>query len=229
MTEAELKLFSLFIKMKRRYKNSCVYGFSYRKLALKVGISVSSLQKCIPIFRRKGWISEHNGNLVFKRIGLIDEAKGKVVQRFYFDVNEKYTDILKRLKLRLLQQKHDQFMFVKKVISEHNYSQVWKNAKWAMKMAKKHDIDTNSKIENKRFSITNKNIGKIIGKSKSSASRLVKWGNENGILKIKRNYKVLTDKSAFFNGSWNDNLFVAKSGAVILQSANIINFSGFKR
>lgn len=187
--EDSLRMLSVYVVLKAKFKNSCIYNSSYRNLSKVSGISITVLKKCIPFFKSKGWVREHSGNMVFVPIKSIDTFKDKILLTLKINKNEGYKTVLKKIKLLLLMSRHNRFEYVKKIsrdyINPRNLKDYKKARRFVMKCKRFRPID-----ENTKFTILNRNFGKMIGRSKSTASRLIKWGDENGILKKKSKLSI---------------------------------------
>lgn len=161
--EDRLKTLSVFIHLKSLYSNSCIFDATYANISRKSGISVSTLKRHIPYMVKYGWVYKVGNSLTFNRIKLIDNFYVKNILKIKVYKTDTWKGILKKLHLLFVREVYDKFEASKKPSSD------------------------DSKRENKRFIISNKNVGKMINRSRSAASRLMAWGNKNKIIWSERN------------------------------------------
>ena len=180
---------AVFIKLKSLYKNSCVYGFSYRSLSAKSGISINTLKKTIKFFLDKGWCRMHGFNLVFEKIYRVDDTNKKGVHvRFNLDKKHDYKYILKVLRLSLVKACGERFEFVKKISSDYIKPETLSDYKKAKAVVKRLEV-FKPISESEKFSISNRKVGSLFGRSKTTGSLLMKFGVANGFLNTFADYK----------------------------------------
>jgi hypothetical protein len=74
----DLKLYAVWLCLKRRFSNSCFYNYTIASFARTIGLSRTSVKKYISIFLRWEWCRLHAGNLVFcKHTQLPGKQKNK--------------------------------------------------------------------------------------------------------------------------------------------------------
>lgn len=180
VTDGYLSELSVFVRLKSLFSNSCIFRATYRNVSRLSGIGVSKLKQCIPFFKSMGWVREHHGNLTFLSLDSLDGSKGR--RQLEVDVNkdDTYKSILKKLRLALVRASHDGFKYVQKVTGDD------KKVRMSSKMLK-HRRRYTKIHENLKFSISNRKIGGMIERSKSTASRLMKWASSNGLVTVTPN------------------------------------------
>lgn len=91
----EHRALALYIKGKKAYKNSCVYNWNYSSLSQRMGLSIYIVKKYIPILMAKGFVYEHNENLIFKSLKkLTDYNSTKLSKRYWYKLDIKFKDSL---------------------------------------------------------------------------------------------------------------------------------------
>lgn len=182
----ELKQLAVFIKLKSLFSNGCIYNYSYNRLSYISGISINVLKQCINFFKQKGWCSVHGKNLVFNKINKVDCGFQKRLEKLVLIKKESYRDVIKRLKLIAVKSISNKFEYIKKVSRDYNNPTKSENHKAAKRRVRKFGLRPIN--ENVDFSVSNYRIGKAIGgKSKSTASRLMKWACGKELVKLKTN------------------------------------------
>ncbi len=207
-----LREYSVFLNLKNKYINGCIYGYNAHKLSKSTGLSRTTLNKYIPFFLKNGWAKIHNGNLCF--ISNVNLAKLYNVAFTYVDKNKKdYTCTGKPIKIKksnniqqtlndlrfsLIKEKNTQFT---KILHKSNdltkptgpYSlTILKSAKRFFKKNKANVIiDENLK----GYRTTYKNLANIINLSKSSAVNLMKTKVKECKLKIIKSKPKFISKS----------------------------------
>lgn len=150
------------------FSNSCFYNSTYSNIARKSGYSLSFIKKHVSFFKKHGWVKESDGNMTFLSIRKVERTvEYKCGIKYYFKIlkTDTWKDVLKKLRLLIIRQRHDLFHATKKPSSDQ-------------------------KGENEKFKITNAFVGKLNRQSRSSASRLMNWGMANGILWLQSTAKV---------------------------------------
>jgi hypothetical protein len=216
-----------FIKLKSIFRNSCYFDWSYRSISRKSGISTTTLRKCIPVFLEKGWCRVHCGNLVFNKISVVDSGgKGKfrVVLRIEIKEEESYRDLVKRIRILLIERKYNCFQAAKNICRDYQNARNLDSYKKAKKAVERGWV--RKKVScNDRFFMSNESIGKMFGRSASTASRLQKYGREKGVLKVEANikrvsmYEALNDPDVM---SMKGLFFI--NGKALVQKPNFIWF-----
>lgn len=210
----DLKQMAVWMRLKNLYSSSCVHKYSYRTLSVKSGISINVLKKCLPFFKLNGWTREENGNLIFVPMYKIDNFRKKALISIRIKKQESYKDILKKLKLLLLKIVHNRFEFIKKITRDCKNPRNLKSLKLAKKAVKKigRFVPICARTE---FSISNRKFGSILKRSRSTSSRLISWGDKNGVLK--KTQRIV--KSDFFD----ETCFLIK-GISLRYLPNLISF-----
>ena len=161
-----IKHLAVFMRLKSLFSNSCIYNYTHNSLSRKSGYSLSFIKKHMSFFKKNGWVREHNGNLVFIKLS---DLKGNYRNDFYdmkIQGSDTWKSILKKLRLLIIRQREKLF-----------YS--------------KKSNDPNGASET--FTITNAFVGKLNKQSRSSASRLMRWGMKEGILTLKSTARVVDE------------------------------------
>lgn len=222
LSPTEMRELAVFMKLKSLYKNSCVYGFSYRSLSFKSGVSINTLKKTIKSFLDKKWCRMHNGNLVFGKIKDVDDTDGRgVLVKFNLKKENDYKYILKVLRLSLVKACSDRFEYIKKISNDYikpSNLESYKVARKAFCEGRLRKMISASEC----FSMSNRNIGSLFGRSKTTASLLMKFGVENKMLDVFSNYKemkISPDYAVETNGHW---IF---KGKVYQRKSNKISFT----
>lgn len=184
--DGELKQLAVFIKLKSLFKNGCVYNCSYKRLSRISGISINVLKQCINFFKAKGWCRVHGKNLIFEKIKNVDFGSQKRLEKLILIKKENYRDVIKRLKLIAVKSVSNGFEYIKKLSRDYNEPTRLEDYKVAKAHVMKFGLSPIN--ENVNFSVSNYRIGKIIGgKSKSTASRLMKWASGKDLVKLTTN------------------------------------------
>lgn len=222
LSPTEMRELAVFIKLKSLYKNSCVYGFSYRSLSFKSGVSINTLKKTIKSFLDKKWCHMHNGNLVFGKIKDVDDSGVPgVLVKFNLKKENDYKYILKVLRLSLVKACSDRFDYVKSIIRDYKNPKNLDVHKKALKAVK--NWGTIKLIsESEKFCMSNRNIGSLFGRSKTTASLLMKFGVKNGFAGLYKNYEQVKMSSHYAEESKGylivgDKVFKRKSNKILFS------------
>jgi hypothetical protein len=211
---------AVFMKLKSLYKNSCVYGFSYRTLSFKSGVSINTLKKTIKSFLDKKWCRMHNGNLVFNKIKDVDDTDEiGVLVKFNLKKENDYKYILKVLRLSLVKACGDRFEYVKNTIRDYKNPGNLESHKKALKAIKRWGA-LKLISESEKFCMSNRRIGSLFGRSKTTASLLMKFGVENGFVGLYKNYEQVKMSSHYAEESKGylvvgDKVFKRKSNKIV--------------
>lgn len=188
-----LREVAVYVKLKSLFSNSCIYGATYKKLSKVSGISLSVLKECVPFFKEKGWIRVHSGNMVFVSNWNLDHKREELKQVFKFKVSkcDSYKIILKRLKVLLVKGISEKFEHCKKMWHDYNHAKNGIDLKKARRAFRKY-MNINFPIcENARFTMSNKKIGSLFNRSKSTGSRLMKWANKDRMCRVEVNFNLV--------------------------------------
>ena len=226
--EDHLTQLAVFIKLKSLFSNGCVYNHSYKRLSVVSGISINTLKKCINFFKEKGWCRVHGKNLVFNKIFNIDGNKEKKLIKIRLNKTENYRELVKRLKLVVVNACAERFKYIKQLSRDYNNPQRGRGKFYQSAKKRVARIGLKEIGENVRFSISNFKIGALIGgKSKSSASRLMKWGKDNMVLKSETNImnaSAFLNQGSRFNGKKTGIIHSRKLNSLFVQFPNFIDF-----
>lgn len=223
--EDKLTELAVFMKLKSLFSNSCIFNATYSNISRKSGISVSVLKRCIPTLKALGWVRMSGSNMVFEKMRVIDntpEYTKRIVLPFKILDKDGYKAIVNKLKLILIRLRQDAFEFIKALSNDNTKGfRVKSFARLKRKFLTKKNIG-----ENEKFSISNRTVAKIINKSKSSASRLMKWGKENGILNTTANISATSQPNGFIPEDFRKAGFFksSKCGFILRQKPNYVHF-----
>lgn len=229
--EDNLRKLAVFMKMKSIYSNGCFFNATYASLSEKSDISITVLKKCIKFFIERGWCRKHGNNLVFNKIKDIDvmdrEKNIFDVQYIKIKKDDTYRDVFKKLKLLLVKAIHDAFEIKKKQSKDYLITDdsVKLSAHKSAVRAYRDGRLTKLISETEKFKISNRKVGSLIKRSKSTGSRLLSYGQKVGMLK--REVDVVATNipaSAVTFVEMGMGYFVSKSGTVMKQSCNVVTF-----
>lgn len=199
LTDNELlRKYAVFLRFKHTYSNSCIYNYSIKGLSCKLGLSRTSIRNNIQFFIDNGWAEMHGNNLMFishKR--LLQLYKIKLTKSIKLKKTTCVTKIVNNLRFELLKNKQRQFEFLKKV-SRDLIDPKGKGATDRLIKAKRFFRKSNSKpiplsenVKDLKLKISGESLGKIIGKSKSTISNLLRLKEQEGKVEITRKKHVL--------------------------------------
>lgn len=100
-TEKEL---AVFLHLKSKFINSCIYNYTQQSLADKTGFSRSFIKKYISFFLKEKWAFMHGDNLMLVKVSKIDRSNKKKIL-IDIDTSGTYKDILERLQYEYLKHK----------------------------------------------------------------------------------------------------------------------------
>lgn len=209
---------AVFLKLKSSFINSCIYRPTHRKLSEVSGVSVSKLKKCIPLFRIRGWTTVHAGNMMLAKVKDIDPIKSKRLVDVRIEKTDGYRDIVKKLRLALIQAKYEGFSYLKKVCCDSNKEGRTSGKRRAL--IRKYGV----LCENSRFSISNRSVGQQVRRSKATGSRLISWGKAAGLLRKERNLQRCTQVAIELTDLEQRQGFFIGNHAVMRQRPNFIDF-----
>lgn len=130
-----LKEYVVFLKIKAKYKNSCFYAYTQKRLSLKTGIPLSCIRKCVKVFLDRGWCRMHCGNLIFNPLKTFDDNNFRLITSI--DLGKPIKNILNDLYLILLREKQSKFDNLKKLGRELHKPSSLKSYKKAVKTLRK--------------------------------------------------------------------------------------------
>lgn len=223
--EDNLLHLAVFMRLKSLFRNSCIYKATYANLSKRSGMSVSFLKRHIPFFKAKGWVRMHSKtNMTFVKVKDIDNTDkklNKTVLEFIIEDKDTYKRILKKIKLLLVRISYNRFEYIKKLTTDLDNPQNSASYKRALKAQRNGELKIKIN-EREQFNISNQTIGRMIGASRATASRLMTWGYGNAILKKDANITVVSnmENSDFLI----DSVFFSKQGTLLHQGANFIQF-----
>lgn len=110
-----LKEYAMFLYLKSKYPNSCVYNYSQKRISEKFNLSRTAVKKYIKIFLDLKWCRMHCGNLVFNKLKNIDDNKQKILYNLEISESGKIKEILHSLRLKILHVIQGQFDTLKKL------------------------------------------------------------------------------------------------------------------
>lgn len=182
----EMYALAIYYKVKRMFRNSVVYNWSYKKTAEILGISYHKSRKYIKILKDKGLVKEHCGNLLFishaKAISEFSGGKKKLAKR----INIKHEDSIEDIKDKLIALSIDNDIIRQEYINNLR-SDIAK-----LEDVVKHDSQKLGKIRRKNpellekgeeFNIINcRKFGRDWGISFSTASRILQRLEEKKML-----------------------------------------------
>lgn len=186
-----LREIAVYVKLKSLFSNSCIYRATYANISKLSGVSVSVLKECIPFFKEKGWARMHDSNMILNKVFKLDgrEKEWKQILQFKVLKSDSYKIILKRLKVLIIQGAYQRFEHVKKMWCDNTNAKTDSDLKKARKAVFRYG-PIKPISENTRFSMSNKKIGKLLGKSKSTGSRLMKWASQSGMATVEKNFVI---------------------------------------
>lgn len=224
-----LKQLAVFVKLKALYVNGTVYNYSYRRISEVSGISINVLKQCVNFFKEMGWCVVHGKNLLFQKIFKVDVSKTKRCLTLEVKKSENYRDLVKRLRVLIIKGCSKRFEYIKQVTQDyknpkHGELKAHKRAKKRVRECGLRDIS-----ETVRFSISNFKVASLIGgKSKSTASRLISWGQKNELLTKSENIKSVNSNSPIalmkFGNNCRKIIFSPKLNRCYVQLPNFIDF-----
>lgn len=196
------KELAVFLYMKSKFTNSCLFDFNYSRASSAFGVSRTAAKKYITLFLKNGWCNIHCGNLVFKDTVSVAKAEGIITD------NPRYDDVWKNKKTKfiktgsikenvneirvwIIRQKYKGFDFLKKASLDCKYSTPLGRKQRILYQRNLRTIsrygvskDTFCNVE-ERFLIGFKKIAKHICASKSTAYRMMKLAAERGRIAYK--------------------------------------------
>ena len=222
------KELAVFLYMKSRFTNSCLFDFNYSKASSAFGVSRTAAKKYISLFLKNGWCKIHCGNLVFKDTVSVAKAEGIIT------TNPRYDDVWKNKKTKfiktgsikdnvneirvwIIRQKYKGFDFLKKAALDCKYSKPLGRKQRILfqrklKMISRYGIskDTFCNVE-ERFFIGLKKIGSHISASTSTAYRTMKFASERGRIGYKSGHLEFMGPAA------DDDERLAKNGCFVYR------------
>ena len=110
-----LRQLAYFIWLKKKYSNSCFYGYSINNLSKKTGLSRTTIRALLRFYKCRGWVREHCGNLVFdKTLRIIQNMRiGNGARYIGFETENSPEDIYLKLYFEILKNKKRQIDFRK--------------------------------------------------------------------------------------------------------------------
>lgn len=220
---------SILIILRKTYKNPKFYNFSYRKVAKKTGLSISTLQRHIKKLTDLGLITMHNGNLCI--VGSTKLRKSLQSPLIAIEYNkDKNKQILNIQFTRLLKNfRQQQYITNLKSeiikLQEDNFISP-KNAKKLVKKRNTYLQNTNERTED-YYSISNKGLANIVNRrSITTGNKIQKKLNAVGLIKSEKNIEIVSkDKlnlRAFYELCYPSNYFLGKDGLVRKRKPNKI-------
>ena len=222
------KELAVFLYMKSKFTNSCLFDFNYSKASSAFGVSRTAAKKYITLFLKNGWCKIHCGNLVFKDTISVAKAEGIIT------TNPRYDDVWKNKKTKfiktgsikenvneirvwIIRQKYKGFDFLKKASLDCKYSKPLGRKQRVLfqrklKMISRYGVskDTFCNVE-ERFFIGLKKIGSHISASTSTAYRMMKFASERGRIGYKSGHLE------FMRTGLNDDKLLSKSGYFVYR------------
>lgn len=169
-----LRHLAVFITIKSKYRNGCIYNYTQESLASKTNISRSAIRKYVKFFLDNGWCRIADGNLCFNGLGKLDKEPKRVLA----DVKAKGTkELIQEFQLLLLKHKQAQFNRIRSLGNEINTPTNIKAHKSAIKMVRKYGYNK-SKLppESAKLKMSIKSIAKwlncSVGKTVAVLDRL---------------------------------------------------------
>jgi len=171
--KGQLKHLAMFIYLKNRYDNGCIYKYTQVKLAAKFGISRSAVRKHVKWFLDNGWCHIHEGNLIFNPFKKFDTSRAKFMRVYQVD-NKKVKEIVFDLRLLIFQRIQENFNELKKVRHEHILCEnhhSYKKAKAFLKRIDKNVLELPTASCQLQISI--RKMSKMFGCSVGSAHNII--------------------------------------------------------
>jgi DNA replication protein DnaD len=183
-----LRQLAVFITIKSKYKNGCIYKYTQESLAAKTGISRSAIRSYVKFFLDNGWCELHENkktksiNLCFKGLGKLD----KEPKRILADIKKGTTkELIQQFQLLILKHKQAQFNRVKELSADLNTPTNFKVLQNAKKMAKKYNYNV-AKLppRNARLKMSIKSIAKWLNCSAGKAVEVLNSLRVKGLITI---------------------------------------------
>ncbi len=172
-----LRHLAVFITIKYKYRNGCIYKYTQESLSQKTGISRSAIRKYVKFFLDNGWCELHKGekspniSLVFKGLGKFDKEPKRVLA----DIESNgIKNLIQQFQLLILKHKQAQFNRVKELSAEINTATNIKCYKSAKKMAKKYNYNVDKlPPRNAKLKMSVKSIAKWLNCSVGKAVKVL--------------------------------------------------------
>lgn len=184
-----LKSFAAFLYFKSLYSNSCCYNYSEYKLSGKrlidgttVKLSKTAIRRWVNKFIDLGWCRMHDKNLIFNSLNSIGTQKKKLMVEVPQIKNRSIKTILDWLYWQILKLKQQSFDFFKRLGHDkiRASSTAWKAKK---RLLKKNVVRFIPK-ESDMLTISNTNIAKSLGVSKTRANGIILRLKKRGAIKV---------------------------------------------
>lgn len=189
------------------FVSSAVHANSVRTISMKTGISESVCQRVLRVFRREGWVWQENGMTIFKSFGDVDNKSVCTYKRIYkVSVGREVSvgQLIKKLRVFLVKSASDSFQYIKKKSSDYLLPKNGKQYAKAQRSVRSGAIYSLISAE-KNFAMSNRVIGGVMGKSKSTGSRLMKWAQGAGIISKRPRIKVVDESDIDFSFTFMSN------------------------
>jgi len=219
-----LKEYAMFLYLKSKYRNSCIYSYSQKKLSEKFGISRSSAKKHVSLFLELGWCRMSADNLIFNKLKNIDDNKEKRLIYLEISTQGKVKEIVYNLRLKILQSLQDSFNTLKTVGRDILHASDTKSFTKAKKLLKKIGVKQSSlPTENDQLKISMLYFSKMFKCSVASAHGIITSFKNNGdvlCLGGLRTFVKATRNPLIIKAALNYGGFYYKDGCIYKTECN---------
>lgn len=176
LSRGKLTSMSIFLRLKSLFGNSCIYKATYENISRKSGISISTLKRHLPLLKEETWVEMCGETMLFRRMFIVDDCIEQHIVGLKICDNDTYKDIEKKLKLLLVRVPYEGRVAMAK---------------------KKNQSNDCLPAEREMVKMANATVSRFIGASRSTASRLMRWAEKKGILRIKENFTIYNYSDMF--------------------------------
>lgn len=221
---------SILIILRKTYKNPKFYNFSYRKVAKKTGLSVSTLQRHITKLTDLGLITMHNGNLCIVGSNKLRKSLQSplIAVEYNKDKNKQILNIQFTRLLKNFRQQQYITNLKSEIIKLQEDSFI--SPKEAKKLVQKRNTYLQNTPERTEdyYSISNKGLANLVNRrSTTTGNKIQKKLNAVGLIKSEKNIEIVSkDKlnlRAFYELCYPSNHFLGKDGLVYKRKPNKIS------
>jgi hypothetical protein len=170
LKRGKLKHYAVWLYMKYRFRNGCYYGFSWRSLAIKLGISRDMVKRYVVKFVSWGWCRFKTGHklathLIFNRQQDITVPGTEIMNVFTYKqriVKHTIKGILNALYAFTLENAERQRQYMRELKASVGSSINPDRAKAAQIIAENHLVDLTVKRAGRLLHTSSRNANKII-------------------------------------------------------------------